>query len=622
MSGPLASFFLEIGIIIFLAFIGAYLAGRAKLSAIVSYIVVGILIGPYMNVYGYHGLISNTDFIKDLSRLGLMFLLFFTGLGFSASALKTTWKPAIMLAISDVVINLYIGFFIGSLFGWPLPDTLFLAAIIGMSSVAVAAKSAEEEKKLYRKELSYLFSTMIVEDFISILLLTFASAFVLGNILGPGQVLNMGVGVVIIYAFFFVLALFIAPKAFHYFERIQGNELFVLFALSVVFLSSAFADFLGIPPAIGAFLVGMAFAETSLKEKLERQMLSMKDAFVAIFFVTFGMLVNPGEFGTVLPMVALAVPLVIVNEVLVLGALAYMAGFTRRAAVSIGSGFLGRGEDAVLFASVGSGLQHPDTGKPVLSRVNELGPFTGAFCFAMSAITPGMMKYAVRIADGIARVLPDFIGFGGTLISRILKGTIMSSGFSPNGLEKRLLFAVLVLGGSLCVTLVTADWAHFLASIASLLLLLLVSWMLAGYLASKAGAMDLQDLNVLRPDLEAVHWYVTTVLTIMLSMILVTVSVWRLNWHLAVMMNIVLLVSIIAAMHYIYVTLKVRPAPMRKEHILPTGRPQPVREPLGFEPRKVPRKVLRPTRPPPSNRSFRPVPKKMLLSTTRTGRKR
>lgn len=620
----MASFFLEIGIIIFLAFIGAYLAGRAKLSAIVGYIVVGILIGPYMDFQGYHGLIANTDFIKQMSRLGLMFLLFFTGLGFSASALKTTWKPAIVLAVSDVLINLYVGFFIGSLFGWPLPDTLFLAAIIGMSSVAVAAKSAEEEKKLYRKELSYLFSTMIVEDFISILLLTFASAFVLGNILRPEQVLNMGVGVVIIYSFFFVLALFIAPKAFHYFERIQGNELFVLFALSVVFLSSAFADFLGIPPAIGAFLVGMAFAESALKEKLERQMLSMKDAFVAIFFVTFGMLVDPKVLFTtqVTMMVALAVPLVIMNEVLVLGALAYMAGFTRRAAVSIGSGFLGRGEDAVLFASVGSGLVRPDTGRPVLSRVNEIGPFTGAFCFAMSAITPGMMKYAVRIADGVARALPDFIKFGGTIISRQLKGAIMSSGFAPNGLEKRLLVSLLVFGASVCFTLVTADAAHILASAVSLGLLVLVASMLAAYLAPKAATLDLQDLNILRPDHEAVRSYVTGSLTLLLSMVLVAVAVWRWNWHLAVMMNFVLLVAILASTRYIYIALKVRPAPMRKEHILPTGRPQPVREPLGFGPRKVRRRVLRPTRPPPSARSFRPVPKRMLLPAARARRRR
>jgi len=619
----LASFFLEIGIIIFLAFIGAYLAGRARLSAIVGYIVVGIFIGPFMsfNILGleYHGLIGNTDFVRQISRMGLMFLLFFTGLGFSATALKSTWKPAILLAVSDVLINLYVGFIIGSLFGWPLADTLFLAAIIGMSSVAVAAKSAEEGKQLYRKEYNYLFSTMIVEDFISILLLTFASAFVLGNILRPEQVLNMGLGVVIIYSFFFVLALYIAPKAFHYFERIQGNELFVLFALSVVFLSSAFADYLGIPPAIGAFLVGMAFAETTLKDKLEKQMLSMKDAFVAIFFVTFGMLVNPGMFWNIAPMVALAVPLVIMNEVFVLGALAYLVGFTRRAAISIGSGFLGRGEDAVLFASVGAGLQNPDTGKPILGRASEIGPFTGVFCFAMSVITPLMMRVSPRVADATGRVLPDSIKFGGNLVSRVLKGTIMASGFAPNGSEKRLLLTLLAFGASICVTLVTPGLFHLLATAFSLALLLAVWWGLSAYMAPRAEAIDLQDLDVLRPDQAAVRNFVTNSLMLLLSMMFVTATVWRYSWLAVVIINLAVLACMFASMRYIFLRLKVRAPPMSKEHILPT-RPQPVREPPGFEPRRERIRVQRPMRKQPNARTYRPVPKDLLLHNSRPRR--
>jgi len=620
----LASFFLEIGIIIFLAFIGSYLAGRAKLSAIVGYIIVGILIGPYMTLHlfglDYHGLITDTDFVQQISKLGLMFLLFFTGLGFSATALKSTWKPAILLAVSDVLINLYIGFIIGSLFGWPLADTLFLAAIIGMSSVAVAAKSAEEGKQLYRKEYNYLFSTMIVEDFISILLLTFASAFVLGNTLRPEQMLNMGVGVVIIYSFFFVLALYIAPKAFHYFERIQGNELFVLFALSVVFLSSAFADFLGIPPAIGAFLVGMAFAETTLKDKLEKQMLSMKDAFVAIFFVSFGMLVNPGMFWDILPMVALAVPLVMMNEIFILGALAYLVGFTRRAAISIGAGFLGRSEDAVLFASVGAGLTDPDTGRPILERASEIGPFAGIFCFAMCIITPLMMRVSVKVADATGRVLPDSIKFGGNLVSRVLRSTIMGPGFAPSSSEKRLLLAMLAYGATIIVALLTPWPAHLMVAAIGLALLVLIWLGLAEYMAPRAATIDLQDLNVLRPDQAAVRRFVTNTVMRILLMMFVTAAVWRYSWQLAVIINLVLLAWLSASMRSIFVKLKVRAPPMSKEHILPTGKPLPVREPLGFEPRHERIHVQQPVRKPADARTYRPVPKDLLLPSSQPKR--
>jgi CPA2 family monovalent cation:H+ antiporter-2 len=620
------SFFLEVGIVIFLAFVGAYLAGRLRQSIILGYIMVGILIGPNMqfDIWGFHygGVIGNREFIQQLSRLGLMFLLFFTGLGFSASSLKTTWKPAIILAVSDVLINMYIGFIIGALFGWPLADTIFLAAIIGMSSVAVAAKSAEDHKQLYRKELSYLFSTMIVEDFISILLLTFASAYVLGNILSTEQLANMGLGVFIIYSFFFVLAIFIAPKAFHYFERIQGNELFVLFALSIVFLSSAFADYLGIPPAIGAFLVGMAFAETRLKDKLQAQMLSMKDAFVAIFFVSFGMLVNVGPqvLVQIAPMLALAVPLVIMNEVFILGSIAYFSGFTSRAAVSIGTGFLGRGEDAVMFASVGSGLQHPDTGQPVLSKggdSGQLSPFTGAFCFIMSGLTPFMMRHAVALSDGVSRGLPLSLKFGGTLIARTLKGAIISSGFSPSGSEKRLLAVILGYGVVTCAAMVTAGTVHVLAVVVGAVMLALAWVMFSGFLKPRAASLDLQDLDVLKPDRDATRMFVANSVMLLLSTVLVTTAIWSYSWQIAVACNIGIILSIMAYMKFIHVALKVKPPPVRKEHILHPGpAPRAPMEPY-FGPRRERTRVDRPVRVPSTRRDFRPVPKSSLIPAPR-----
>jgi len=621
------TFFLEIGVVIFLAFLGAYFAGRFRQSVIVGYIIVGILIGPGMagfniGIAGFHytGLVSNREFIQQISRLGLMFLLFFTGLGFSASSLKTTWKPAVILAVSDVLINIYVGFIIGAIFGWPLADTIFLAAIIGMSSVAVAAKSAEDHKQLYRKELSYLFSTMIVEDFISILLLTFASAFVLGNILSTEQLVNMGMGVVIIYAFFFVLAVFIAPRAFHYFERIQGDELFVLFSLSVVFLSSAFADYLGIPPAIGAFLVGMAFAETRLKDKLHSQMLSMKDAFVAIFFVSFGMLVDPRVFLQVAPMIALAVPLVIMNEVFILGCMAYFSGFTSRAAISIGTGFLGRGEDAVMFASVGSSLQHPDTGQPVLSKGGEngqLSPFTGAFCFIMSGLTPFMMRHAAALSDRVARILPRSLKFGGTLIARTLKGAIISSGFAPTGSEKRLLGLILAFGVAACASMVTAGPAHLVAVGAGAVLLALAWVMFADFLKPRAATLDLQDLNVLKPDRNAARMFVTNSLMLLLSMVLITTAIWRYSWQMAVACNIAIVFTVMAYMSFIHGALRVKPPPMGKEHILHAGQaPRASVEPY-FGPRKERTRIERPIRTAPGKQQFRPVPKSSLIPAPR-----
>jgi hypothetical protein len=84
--------------------------------------------------------------------------------------------------------------------------------------------------------------------------------------------------------------------------------------------------------------------------------------------------------------------------------------------------------------------------------------------------------------------------------------------------------------------------------------------------------------------------------------------------------NVVLVAWIFISMRHVFLTLKVRAPPMSKEHILPTGRPQPVREPLDFEPRKPRIRVQQPMKRQPDPRSFRPVPKDLLLPGTRPRR--
>jgi CPA2 family monovalent cation:H+ antiporter-2 len=615
------SFLVEIAVMITLAFLWAWLAGKVHQSALLGYILVGIFIGPFMNIpvpwsdVHYRGLVSDPTFIQNTSKLGLMFLLFFTGLGFRASALKSTWKPAVLLAFSDVLLNLYIGFFIGAIFGWPIQDTIFLAAIIGMSSVAVAAKSAEEEKRLARKEASYLFSTMIVEDFISIILLTLASAFVLGNILSTEQLVSMGVGVVILYAFFFIMALFVAPKAFHYFDKIEGNELFVLFSISIVFMSAAFADSLGLPPAIGAFLVGMVFAETSLKDKLEKQMASLKDFFVAIFFISFGMLVDPSVLTRVWPMVAIAVPMAVFNEVLLLGAITYLVGFTSRASINISTGFTGRGEDAVMFASVGSSLKHPDTGAFVLAKASDISPFTGAFCFFMSGLTPALMRYSNRIADSVGRILPEFMKFGGALVARNIKTFVMSTGFHPTIKDKHLIVLIIAYGITVCITLMTAGIYHFIAAAVGIGLLLATWYGISAFMQHHTSSLDLQDLDIARIDIGAIDRYVATVLGLFLAMILMPALFWAYIWQLGMLLNLALLLMIFGCMKWVHNRLKPSPGAAARERIASAGKPRapPPVEPLDFGPRRPKLRVAIPVRAPKPNKVYKPVPKDRLL---------
>ncbi len=110
---------------------------------------------------------------------------------------------------------------------------------------------------------------------------------------GEPTLTTFAVGMTIFLTFFAVLALLVIPRTVSYFVRMKNDEMFVLFALGLVCLSAALAEFFSIPGMIGAFFIGMTFAETRITERMEEKIAPFRDAFVAVFFLAFGMLIDP-----------------------------------------------------------------------------------------------------------------------------------------------------------------------------------------------------------------------------------------------------------------------------------------------------------------------------------------
>jgi hypothetical protein len=128
-------------------------------------------------------------------------------------------------------------------------------------------------------------------------------------------------------------------------------------------------------------------------------------------------------FASVIWIVIAAVPLVIISDLLVTGALAYLLGFSGRAATSMGASMCGRGAESVMYASVGSNAVNATKGAP-------LYPFAGAFCFVMSVITPAMMKFSDNIYRALSGIMPAYMKHSGAVISRTLGKMVL-----PNSLR-------------------------------------------------------------------------------------------------------------------------------------------------------------------------------------------
>jgi len=465
MADP-ASLMFQVGVIAMVGFIGAALARSTRVSVIVGYIIAGMLIGPFIHVeaFGasYDGLLQESSFIQGIAQLGLVLLLFFVGLEFSIAKLARTKEAAAVLAATNLGVNLFAGFALGAWLGWPLIDTIFLAGVVSMSSSAIVAKSLIDLKRLGNAETEFLMGMVILESFLAMFLLTIVNGAIVPSGTAPSNVGALFLGVALFLGFFALLAAVVVPHTVRLIDRIKSDELFVLFALGAVFLAAAMAGAFGIPAIIGAFFMGMVFADTKIAGRLKVRMESLRDAFVAIFFVSFGMLIDPAALPQVLPMLLIAVPLVLLNDLFLTSALAYFIGFSGRAATAIGTSLVARNEEAILYASVGTGAIQANPSLSNNFAGTYLTPFTGVLCIVMSSVAPLLMRMSTGLADFFAKRIPRSLVFGAQVVRRTLRSIVMPA-VLPIYRRGRLFQAVLLLYAVWIVTLAVTDGAVHLA---------------------------------------------------------------------------------------------------------------------------------------------------------------
>jgi len=542
--------FIGLALLFLLAFLGAFIAHRIRQSMIVGYIFVGILLGAVAAQFpaqvGAHifldtGARTLRPSIEMLSDLGLAFLLFFIGLGFSVGKLKTAGRPSLVIALTHLSLNFYAGAVIGTAFGWDFKSTFFLAAVMSMSSLSVAAKSLIELKRLDSEETEYVLGSMIVEDFLTMVILVLAmGTLATGSISSgaPGGALLESVkGALIVYGTFIALALFLMPRLARYIERVRNDEVFTLLALACLLGSAALAFFYGMPFMLGAFFIGMVFSETRLSERMQLKLMSFRDALVAIFFVAFGLRVDLATLPLVIGPVVCAIVMIAVNDGLLVSSLAYMLGFNGRASTSLGASLMGRGGDSVLFASVGAGLTTPDGGK-LLGKANQLYPFSGGVSLVTNFLVPVMLRKSVRLAVGLGTALPAPVRFSAASIGRAVRPSL-GQGAQGDGGGRGVALTVLPVAytvGCLIAAIMVVTGQHLFAYAAATLAALMLVIMYRPLHRALGMNIDLGYLSAHGHELKdhrPVADFVPRGVTLLLLVPLVTITSWTIAWWLS-----------------------------------------------------------------------------------------
>ena len=390
-SGLLVNFALAL----IAATIGAAVAVRLGQSAILGYIVVGVLVGPYTP-----GPVTEPATVAALADIGLIFLLFAIGLQLSLADLLRVGRAAMVGGSAQVVAMLAIGYVAALALGFTPLEGLFLGAFVAMSSTTVLAKIISERGELDTEHGHLSLAWATVQDLLTIVLVVVLSAVSAGG--EPGGDLLLAVGKALLFvAIVLPLGLRVLPWVMERVAILRSREVFVLTIVAVALGTAYVSEFFGLSLALGAFVAGLLISETEISYQALGELAPLRDVFAGIFFVSVGMLVDPAFVAGALPLVLVAVVLVVPVKGAMVAALAFLFRMPRRTAVLAGVALAQSGEFSFLLARLGFELE-------VVS--DEMFSLMLAAAALSIVISPSLARYAPRALSSFERRFPT----GGT----------------------------------------------------------------------------------------------------------------------------------------------------------------------------------------------------------------
>ncbi|QXQ18799.1 cation:proton antiporter [Pseudomonas tolaasii] len=503
------SFIQDLAVIMLVAGVVTILFHRLKQPVVLGYIVAGFIIGPHTPPFG---LIHDEDTIKTLAELGVIFLMFCLGLEFSLRKLFKVGATAFTAAFLEIILMIWIGYEIGRWFDWNTMDSLFLGAILAISSTTIIVKALNDLKMKNQRFAQLIFGVLIVEDILGIGIIALLSSIAVSGTVSSGEVFSTVGKLSLFMIVALVIGILLVPRLLAYVARFESNEMLLITVLGLCFGFCLLVVKLEYSMVLGAFLIGAIMAESRQLIKIERLIEPVRDMFSAIFFVAIGLMIDPQILLQYAWPIAVITVAVVLGKMLSCGLGAFIAGNDGRTSLRVGMGLSQIGEFSFIIAALGMTLQ-------------VTSDFLYPVAVAVSAITTLLTPYLIRGADPlslkIAAVMPKRMSrvFGiygewlrsiqpqgeGAMLASMIRKIILQVGVNL-ALVVAIFFAgsffAARIGGYLEGWVSDPSWQKALIWGGALLLSL--PFLIAAYRKLKALSMLLAEMSV-KPEMAGRH---------------------------------------------------------------------------------------------------------------------
>lgn len=269
----------DLSVIIIIATVCAYLARTLKQPLIPAYIVAGLVLGPI----GL-GIVKDLGLIKALSEIGIAFLLFIVGLEIDFKKLKSVSLVGLVGGTLQVILTFLFGYIVSLYLGLTDMTAIYAGLVVAFSSTMVVVKLLSEKGEVGTLHGRIILGILLMQDILVFFALAMMNSFEQVNYV------FIGFSILKLFALFFVafiVSRFLLPGLFRFAAR--SNELLFLMSITMCFLFAILAYFLGFSIAIGAFIIGVGLANLPYSFDIIGKVVSLKDFFSTIFFVSLGM---------------------------------------------------------------------------------------------------------------------------------------------------------------------------------------------------------------------------------------------------------------------------------------------------------------------------------------------
>ncbi|MDQ4171903.1 cation:proton antiporter, partial [Pseudomonas aeruginosa] len=341
-------FIQDLAVIMLVAGVVTILFHRLRQPVVLGYIVAGFIIGPHTPPFG---LIHDEDTIKTLAELGVIFLMFCLGLEFSLRKLFQVGATAFIAAFLEIVLMIWIGFEIGRFFEWSTMDSLFLGAILAISSTTIIVKALGDLKMKNERFAQLIFGVLIVEDILGIGIIALLSGIAVSGSVETGEVFSTVGKLSLFMIVALVVGILLVPRLLAYVAKFESNEMLLVTVLGLCFGFCLLVVKLEYSMVLGAFLIGAIMAESRQLVQIERLIEPVRDMFSAIFFVAIGLLIDPKILVEYAWPIALITVAVVLGKMFSCGMGAFIAGNDGRTSLRVGMGLSQIGEFSFIIAA-------------------------------------------------------------------------------------------------------------------------------------------------------------------------------------------------------------------------------------------------------------------------------